>query len=70
VVVRFTPQLLNPREIAPSTNWIGGWLRLRAGLNSTEKKYLASAGNPNLVLQLVDHTYSDRAVLASLVVLV
>jgi hypothetical protein len=23
----------NPREIAPDTNWIGGWMGLRAGLD-------------------------------------
>jgi hypothetical protein len=36
-VVRFTPLPLYPRETAPGTLSIGGWVGLRAGLDDMEK---------------------------------
>jgi hypothetical protein len=32
------PGRFTPRERAPSTHWIGGWVDPRAGLNDVEKK--------------------------------
>jgi hypothetical protein len=44
-VVSFTPQPLYPREKAPSTHWIGGWVGPRAGLDNVEKtKFLTLPG--------------------------
>jgi hypothetical protein len=31
------PGRFNPRERAPGTHWIGGWVNLRAGLDDMEK---------------------------------
>jgi hypothetical protein len=36
-VVTFTPLQLYPREKAPGTNFIGGWVDPRAGLDDMEK---------------------------------
>jgi hypothetical protein len=39
------PGRFTPGEIAPGTNWIGGWVDLRAGLDDLEKrKFLATPG--------------------------
>jgi hypothetical protein len=39
------PGRFTPRERAPGTHWIGGWVDLRAGLNDLEKrKFLALPG--------------------------
>jgi hypothetical protein len=44
-VVNFTPWPLYPRERAPGTQWIGGWVDPRAGLDNTEKrKFLTLSG--------------------------
>jgi hypothetical protein len=32
------PATLRPRERAPGTHWIGGWVGPRAGLDDTEKR--------------------------------
>jgi hypothetical protein len=37
VSVSFTPRPLYPRERAPSTHCIGGWVDPRAGLDDMEK---------------------------------
>jgi hypothetical protein len=37
-VVSFTPRPLNPRERAPFTHWIGGWVGPGAGLVALVKK--------------------------------
>jgi len=43
-----------PGERVPSTHWLGGWDGSRAGLDAvTKKKISPSAGNRNLVIQLV-----------------
>jgi hypothetical protein len=39
-VVSFTPRKLYPRERAPVTHWIGGWMNPRAGLVDVEKRKL------------------------------
>jgi hypothetical protein len=37
--------VLLPREIAPDTQWIGGWMGSRAGLDTAvKKKFLAPVG--------------------------
>jgi hypothetical protein len=36
-VVSFTPRPLYPRERAPGTHCIGGWVDPRAGLDDMEK---------------------------------
>jgi hypothetical protein len=52
-VVSFTPLPLNPRERAPGTHWIGGWLGPRAGLDDVEnRKFLTLTG---LELQPLGH---------------
>jgi hypothetical protein len=37
-VVNFTPLLLYPRERAPGTHWVGGWVNPRAGLDDVEER--------------------------------
>jgi hypothetical protein len=40
------PGRFTPREMAPGTQWIGGWMGPRAGLDTVKKrKILAPAGN-------------------------
>jgi hypothetical protein len=39
-VVSFTPQSLYPREIAPDTHWIEGWVGPRTGLEDLYKRKL------------------------------
>jgi hypothetical protein len=41
-VVSFTPRPLYPRERAPSTHWIGGWVGPRAGLDAEVKRKIPS----------------------------
>jgi hypothetical protein len=44
------------REVATGTNWIGGWVGLRAGLDAmTKRKYstITPAGNLTQVVKLV-----------------
>jgi hypothetical protein len=41
-VVSFTPRPLYPRERAPGTHWIGGWVVPRAGLEVVAKKRIPS----------------------------
>jgi hypothetical protein len=44
-VVSFTPGRFAPRERAPGTHWIGGWVGPRAGLDAVVKrKFQAPAG--------------------------
>jgi hypothetical protein len=64
-VVSFTPRPLYPRERAPGTNCIGGWVDPRAGLDNMEKwKFLTLPGlNPDLsVVQPVASRYTDSAI--------
>jgi len=37
-VVSFVPHPLYPREITPSTNWIGGWIDPTGSLDMVAKK--------------------------------
>jgi hypothetical protein len=37
-VISFTPRPFYPREIAPGTLWIRGWVGPRAGLETMEKR--------------------------------
>jgi hypothetical protein len=50
---------ITSRERTPGTHWIGGWVGLRAGLDTEvrEEKYFASAGDrtPVVFLILVVH---------------
>jgi hypothetical protein len=48
-VVRFTLRPFNPKESAPGTYWIGGWVDPRAGLDDVEKKKFSTL--PGLELQ-------------------
>jgi hypothetical protein len=41
-VVSFMPQLLYPRERTPGTNWIGGWVGPKAGLDMVVKRKIPS----------------------------
>jgi hypothetical protein len=41
-VVSFTHRPLYPRETAPSTHWIGGWVGPRAGLDAVVKRKIPS----------------------------
>jgi hypothetical protein len=43
-VVSFTSRPLYPRERAPGTNYIGGWVDPRAGLDDTEVKIFDPTG--------------------------
>jgi hypothetical protein len=46
----FLAQLFTPGERAPGTNWIGGWVGPRVGLDSVEKK-TCTAGNRTRAVQ-------------------
>jgi hypothetical protein len=55
-----------PEKTAPGTNWIGGWVGPRAGLNDRERrKFLTLPGlfNPDpSVVQPVGSPYTDCAI--------
>jgi hypothetical protein len=55
-----------PKERAPGTYWIGGWVDLRAGLDDLEKrKFLTPVGlelRPLPVVQPVASRYTDYAI--------
>jgi hypothetical protein len=60
------PGHLTPGERAPGTNWIGGWVGSRTGLDDIEKREnvpLASNSDP-LLVQPVDSRYTDCAISA------
>jgi hypothetical protein len=44
------PGHFTPREIAPGTHWIGGWVEPRAGLDDVEKRKFLTL--PGLELRL------------------
>jgi hypothetical protein len=52
------PGCFTPKERAPGTHWIGGWVDPRAGPDTVEKN-LALAGNRTLAVQPVAHCYTD-----------
>jgi hypothetical protein len=50
-----TPAVLYPQESTPSTHWIGGWVGLRAGLDTEVRgESFASAKDQTLAVQSVD----------------
>jgi hypothetical protein len=57
------PAALPPRERAPSTHWIGGWMGLRAVLNAAVKRKIPShrrESNPRTpIVQPVAQRYTD-----------
>jgi hypothetical protein len=69
-VVSFTPLPLYPRERAPDTHFIGGWVDPRAGLDDMEKwKFFTLPGLElllPLVVQPVASRYTDWAIPAPL----
>jgi hypothetical protein len=54
-----------PREKAPGTHWIGGWLSPRVGLNAVVKRKIPSPrweSNPRTpIVQPVAQRYTDRS---------
>jgi hypothetical protein len=62
-VVSFTPLPLYPRERAPGTHFIGGWVDPRAGLDDMAKwKFFTLLGVElplSLVVQPVASRYTD-----------
>jgi hypothetical protein len=60
-VVSFTPQLFYPKEKHPSTHWIGGWVRSRAGLDTVvSRKILSPAGTQTPIIQPVAQRYTTE----------
>jgi hypothetical protein len=52
------PGRFSPRERAPFTHWIGGWVGPRAGLDDVEKrKFLTLPGLEQKQTQIVSFTY-------------
>jgi hypothetical protein len=59
------PGLFTPRERTPGTNWIGGWVGPRAGLDDVEKRNflpLRDSNSDPSVVQLVASRYTDHAI--------
>jgi hypothetical protein len=52
-VVSFRPRPLYPGERAPGTNWIGGWVGPRTGLDDVERRKLLPL--PGLELRTLCH---------------
>jgi hypothetical protein len=46
-------------KTAPSTQWIGGSVGPRVGLDAVEKGKFCSVGKRTLAVQLVAHSYTD-----------
>jgi hypothetical protein len=65
-MVSFTPLPLYPRERAPGTHFMGGWVDPRAGLDDMEKwKFVTLSGLElplPLVAQPVASRYTDWAI--------
>jgi hypothetical protein len=65
-VVSFTPRLLSPRERTPGTNWIGGWVGPRAGLDKVSKRKIPNLrreSNPDHpIVYPIDKHYKDWAI--------
>jgi hypothetical protein len=61
-----------PRERAPGTHWIGGWVGPRAVLDSVVKRKIPSTHrelNPRTpIIQPVDQSYTDWAIMAPLII--
>jgi hypothetical protein len=58
-VVSFTPRPLYPRERAPGTHWIGGWVGPRAGLDDMEKRKFLTLPGLELCSIVVSRTMSS-----------
>jgi hypothetical protein len=62
------PAALSPKERAPSTHWIGGWVGPRAVLDAVVKRKIISPcreSNPRTpIVQLVAQRYTDWAIMA------
>jgi hypothetical protein len=62
-VVSFTARVLYPRERAPCTHWIGGWVGPRAGLGTASKRKIPSLrrdSNPDHpIVQPVVRRYTE-----------
>jgi hypothetical protein len=58
-----SPAALPPRERAPRTNWIGGWVGLRAVLDAVVKRKIPSPSresNPRtLIVEPAAQRYTD-----------
>jgi hypothetical protein len=64
---RHAPAALFPQERTTGTHWIGGWVGLRAGLDTeVNEKSFASAGDQTSVAQTVVRHYTDLATAALL----
>jgi hypothetical protein len=53
------PDLFNPRERAPGTHWIGGWVDPRAGLDDVKKRKFFTP--PGLELQSLGYPDRDQS---------
>jgi hypothetical protein len=60
------PAALSPRERAPRTHWIGGWVGPRAVLDTVVKRKISSSrreSNPRTpIVQPVAQRYTDSAI--------
>jgi hypothetical protein len=69
-VVSLTPRPLYPRERAPGTHWIGGWVGPRAGLDGVVKRKIPSPrreSNPRTpIVQPVAQRGTDWAITAQI----
>jgi hypothetical protein len=67
-VVNFTPRPLYPQGKAPGTHWIGGWVGLRAVLDTVLKRKIPSPRRGSKlrtpIVQSVAKRYTDRAITA------
>jgi hypothetical protein len=59
-VVSFTPLPLYPRERAPGTHFMGGWVDPRAGLDDMEKRKFFTLLGLELSLPLVVQPVASR----------
>jgi hypothetical protein len=62
------PAVLPPKERAPGTHWIGGWVDHRAVLDAVVKRKISiprQESNPRTpIVQPVTKRYTDRAIMA------
>jgi hypothetical protein len=64
-IVRFTPRPLYPGEIPPSSQWIGGWVGPRAGLNAVEKRKILPLPEIETQPSSLARRYADWAIQTS-----
>jgi hypothetical protein len=56
------PGRFTPRETAPSTHWIGGWVGPRAGLDTSKRRTPSprrESNSDNLIVQPIISRYTD-----------